>query len=105
MKVMERIDRQVDQVTDLVKQLEKKRSYRGKERLIQLTIQSLLNLGPMVIAALGGRTPERCWRRWMVSPHMWRMTMSCSNSGLGHSWNGWTYEAEPKPAQLSKLNK
>ena len=58
MKVMERIDRQVDQVTDLVKELEKEGSYRGMERLVQLTIQSLLDLGLMVIAALGGRTPK-----------------------------------------------
>ena len=58
MKVKERIDRQVDQVTELVKELEKERSYRGTERLVQLTIQALLDLGLMVIAALGGRTPK-----------------------------------------------
>ena len=55
---MERIDRQVSQVTELVKELEKERSYRGTERLVQLTIQALLDLGLMVIAALGGRTPK-----------------------------------------------
>lgn len=55
---MERIDRQVDQVTELVKELEKERSYRGTERLVQLAIQALLDLGLMVIAALGGRTPK-----------------------------------------------
>jgi hypothetical protein len=55
---MERIDRQVNQVTELVKELEKERSYRGAERLVQLTIQALLDLGLMMIAALGGRTPK-----------------------------------------------
>ena len=58
MKVMERISRQVDQVTELVKELEGERSYRGTERLVQLVIQSLLDLALMVIAALGGKTPK-----------------------------------------------
>jgi hypothetical protein len=58
LKIIERIDRQVDQVTELVKELEKERSYRGTERLVQLVIQAVLDLGLMVIAALGGRTPK-----------------------------------------------
>ncbi|MEM2440592.1 MAG: HepT-like ribonuclease domain-containing protein, partial [Candidatus Bathyarchaeia archaeon] len=37
---------------------ENERSYRGIERLVQLTIQALLDLGIMVISALGGRTPK-----------------------------------------------
>ena len=58
MKIIERIDKQVNQVTELVKELEKERSYRGTERLVQLVIQSVLDLGLMVIAAVGGRTPK-----------------------------------------------
>jgi uncharacterized protein YutE (UPF0331/DUF86 family)/predicted nucleotidyltransferase len=58
LKVIERIDRQVEQVTELVKELEKERGYRGTERLVQLIIQALLDLGLMVITALGGRTPK-----------------------------------------------
>jgi len=58
LKIMERISQQVNQVTELVKELEKERSYRGTERLAQLTIQALLDLGLMAIAALGGRTPK-----------------------------------------------
>ena len=58
MKVIERIDRQVEQVKELVKELEKEKSYRGIERLVQLIIQALLDLGLMVIVALGGRTPK-----------------------------------------------
>jgi uncharacterized protein YutE (UPF0331/DUF86 family)/predicted nucleotidyltransferase len=58
LKIIERVDRQVDQVTELVKELEKERSYRGTERLVQLVVQAVLDLGLMVIAALGGRTPK-----------------------------------------------
>ena len=45
-------------MVELVRELENERSYRGIERLVQLTIQALLNLGIMVISALGGRTPK-----------------------------------------------
>lgn len=58
MKVIERIDRQAEQVMELVKELGKERSYRGIERLVQLIIQALLDLGLMATAALGGRTPK-----------------------------------------------
>jgi len=58
LKIIERIDKQVNQVTELVKELEKERSYRGTERLVQLVIQSVLDLGLMVIAAVEGRTPK-----------------------------------------------
>lgn len=53
LKVMGRIDRQVEQVTDLIRELEKEKSYRGTDRLVQLIIQALLDLGLMVITALG----------------------------------------------------
>jgi len=58
LKVIDRIDRQVDQVAELVRELESERSYRGTERLVQLAIQALLDLGLMVISARGGRTPK-----------------------------------------------
>jgi len=48
----------VGQVAELVRELESERSYRGTERLVQLAIQALLDLGLMVISALGGRTPK-----------------------------------------------
>jgi len=56
--VVERVDRQVGQVAELVRELESERSYRGTERLVQLAIQALLDLALMVISALGGRTPK-----------------------------------------------
>lgn len=56
---MQRIDRQVKQILELVKESEGERSYRGTERLVQLVIQALLDLGLMVITVLGGRTPTR----------------------------------------------
>lgn len=58
MKIMERIDQQVKQLTELVKELKSEKSYRGTERLVQLTIQALLDLGVMAISAVGGRTPK-----------------------------------------------
>jgi uncharacterized protein YutE (UPF0331/DUF86 family)/predicted nucleotidyltransferase len=57
LKVTERIDRQANNLTELLKELEKERSYRGIERLVQLVIQALLDLGLMTITALGGKTP------------------------------------------------
>jgi uncharacterized protein YutE (UPF0331/DUF86 family)/predicted nucleotidyltransferase len=56
--VVERIRRQARLVEELLGELEVERSYRGVERLVQLIIQALLDLGLMVIAALGGRRPE-----------------------------------------------
>jgi len=58
LRLIERIDRQLSQVQEFVKELQNERSYRGTERLVQLTIQALLDLGLMVISALGGRTPK-----------------------------------------------
>jgi len=58
LKVIERIDQQVSNVTELLKELDKEKSYRGTERLVQLVIQALLDLGLMVITALGGKTPK-----------------------------------------------
>jgi len=42
---------------DLVGELRFEKSYRGVERLVQLVIQALLDLGVMLIAALGARKP------------------------------------------------
>lgn len=58
MKIKERIEQQIGQITDLVSELKNEKSYRGIERLVQLTIQALLDLGIMAIVALGGRTPK-----------------------------------------------
>jgi len=58
LKIMERIDQQVNQLTELVKELESEKSYRGTERLVQLIIQALLDLGVMAVSAAGGRTPK-----------------------------------------------
>jgi hypothetical protein len=56
--VLERIKKQVGLVEELAGELEAEESYRGLERLIQLTIQALLDLGLMVIAALGHGRPR-----------------------------------------------
>ena len=58
MDVLERIKKQVGLVEELAGELEAEGSYRGLERLIQLTIQALLDLGLMVIAALGHGRPR-----------------------------------------------
>jgi len=55
---LERIKKQVSLVEELAGELEAEGSYRGLERLIQLTIQALLDLGLMVIAALGHGRPR-----------------------------------------------
>jgi uncharacterized protein YutE (UPF0331/DUF86 family)/predicted nucleotidyltransferase len=56
--VLERIERQADLVGELVKELEVEESYRGVERLVQLIVQALLDLGLMIIVAFGWRRPR-----------------------------------------------
>jgi len=56
--VLERIKKQFSLVEELVGEMETEKSYRGLERLIQLTIQALLDLGLMVISALGRQRPR-----------------------------------------------
>uniref|UniRef100_A0A7C1P4D1 DUF86 domain-containing protein n=1 Tax=Thermofilum pendens TaxID=2269 RepID=A0A7C1P4D1_THEPE len=58
MDVLERIRRQVSLVEELVRELEVERSHRGVERLVQLVIQALLDLGLMAVAALGRERPR-----------------------------------------------
>jgi uncharacterized protein YutE (UPF0331/DUF86 family)/predicted nucleotidyltransferase len=58
LKIGVRISQQAKQVAELAKELRGERSYRGIERLVQPILQALLDLGIMVIAALGGRTPK-----------------------------------------------
>ena len=58
MDVLERIERQANLIGELVRELEVEKSYRGIERLIQLAIQALLDLGLMIIVALGWRRPK-----------------------------------------------
>jgi len=53
MEVLKRIEQQSNMVKELSIELKNENSYRGMERLIQLTLQSLLDLGLMVLSAIG----------------------------------------------------
>lgn len=53
MEVLRRLEQQVDVVKKLSKELRGEGSYRGVERLVQLTIQALLDLGLMALSAIG----------------------------------------------------
>lgn len=53
MEVLRRLEQQVDVVRELSEELRGESSYRGVERLVQLTIQALLDLGLMVLSAIG----------------------------------------------------
>jgi len=55
---MKRINRQIELIHSLINELETEKSYRGIERLIQLIIQTLLDLGLMVISTLKSREPK-----------------------------------------------
>lgn len=57
--IIVRVDQQVKLIIDLVKELEMEKSYRGIERLVQLILQALLDLGLMIVSILGSRTPKR----------------------------------------------
>jgi uncharacterized protein YutE (UPF0331/DUF86 family)/predicted nucleotidyltransferase len=52
------IKRQVELVEGFTRELEFEKSYRGVERLVQLTIQVLLDLGSMIIVALNAPRPK-----------------------------------------------
>jgi len=52
-EVLRRIEQQVDVVKELSRELGYESSYRGVERLVQLIIQALLDLGLMVLSAMG----------------------------------------------------
>jgi len=56
--VLKRIEKQVELIDELVRELRFETSYRGIERLVQLISQALLDLGLMIISVLGGRTPR-----------------------------------------------
>ncbi|MEM0484537.1 MAG: HepT-like ribonuclease domain-containing protein [Pyrobaculum sp.] len=58
MKVLERLRRQLELIKGYVAELESERSYRGIERLEQLIIQALLDLGVMALSALGATPPR-----------------------------------------------
>lgn len=53
MEVLKRLEQQARAVEELGRELRGEASYRGVERLVQLTIQALLDLGLMVLSALG----------------------------------------------------
>lgn len=57
LEVRQRIARQREVLMGLVDELKREASYRGIERLVQLVIQALLDLGLMAISALGLRKP------------------------------------------------
>lgn len=76
MDALERIRKQVELVEELLGELETEKSYRGIERLVQLIIQVLLDLGLMVVAALGLRRPRAysevgyiLWEQGVLSRH------------------------------------
>lgn len=53
MEILKRPDQQANTIRELVEELRCERSYRGIERLVQLTLQALLDLGIMVLSAMG----------------------------------------------------
>jgi len=57
LKLVERLEKQVELIRSLAAELRTESSYRGIERLVQVIIQALLDLGLMAISALGGRRP------------------------------------------------
>ena len=59
MKIIERLSKQIDIIEGLVDELRYEKNYRGVERLVQLIIQALLDLGLMAISILNGRTPKK----------------------------------------------
>ncbi|MCD6114454.1 MAG: DUF86 domain-containing protein [Thermoprotei archaeon] len=58
MIIYERIAKQTELIEDLLRELSVETSYRGIERLVQLVIQALLDMGLMAISALGAREPK-----------------------------------------------
>jgi uncharacterized protein YutE (UPF0331/DUF86 family) len=86
---LERIRKQVELVEELLGELETEKSYRGIERLVQLIVQALLDLGLMVVAALGLRRPRAysevgyiLWEQGVLSRHDAEMLRSMA--GLGN---------------------
>ncbi|OYT39715.1 MAG: hypothetical protein B6U89_03715 [Desulfurococcales archaeon ex4484_58] len=59
MIVWNRLLKQRELIVELVEELKHEISYRGIERLIQITIQALLDLGLMAIRAVGWSTPSK----------------------------------------------
>jgi len=53
MEVLRRIEQQADVIRELSRELGYESSYRGMERLVQLIIQALLDLGLMTLSAMG----------------------------------------------------
>jgi len=60
LKLVERLEKQVELIMSLVEELRTESSYRGIERLVQVVIQALLDLGLMAVPVLGGRRPSSC---------------------------------------------
>jgi len=58
LKLVERLEKQVELIRSPVEELRAESNYRGIERLVQMIIQALLDLGLMAISVLGGRRPS-----------------------------------------------
>ena len=74
MDVLERLRKQLELVRSYAAELGVERSYRGVERLEQLIIQALLDLGAMALSALGapparsyGQVGDALYRRGVLS--------------------------------------
>ncbi|MEM0277536.1 MAG: hypothetical protein QW677_07690 [Pyrobaculum sp.] len=57
MDALKRLRRQLELIRAYAAELGEERSYRGVERLEQLIIQALLDLGAMALSALGAPLP------------------------------------------------
>jgi len=53
MEILKRLDQQANIISELSEELRHESNYRGMERLVQLTIQALLDLGIMMLSAMG----------------------------------------------------
>lgn len=53
MEILKRLDQQANVISELGEELRHEDNYRGMERLVQLTIHALLDLGLMVLSAIG----------------------------------------------------
>ncbi|MBO3802832.1 MAG: DUF86 domain-containing protein [Candidatus Brockarchaeota archaeon] len=53
MEILKRLEQQANVIRELGEELRRESSYRGVERLVQLILQALLDLGLMVLSAIG----------------------------------------------------
>lgn len=53
MDILKRLRQQARVAKEYADELRREESYRGRERLVQITIQALLDLGLMILSAMG----------------------------------------------------